>query len=82
IDAKLIDLKKNYSRKDKKLSYLEFIEKISFNEEGIVNNIQKLLIELRNKLVKINESIKKITEKKLKLLNLDYERLIIMGSDD
>ena len=82
IDTKLIDLKKNYSSKEKKYSYLEFIEKISFNEEGIVDNIQNALIELRKELVKINEHNTKLTEKELKLLNLDYERLIIMSSDE
>ncbi|MFX1592382.1 MAG: hypothetical protein ACFFCL_06780 [Promethearchaeota archaeon] len=81
IDSKLIDLKKNYSGKDKKYSYLEFIERISFNEQGIVNDIQNSLIELRKELVKINEQITKLTEKELKLLNLDYERLILMSSD-
>ncbi|MFX1417398.1 MAG: hypothetical protein ACFE9N_00615 [Promethearchaeota archaeon] len=82
IENKLKKLKKNYSGKNKKLSYLEFIEKISFNEDGIVDNIQTSLIELRKDLVKINEQITKLTEKELKLLNLDYERLILIISDD
>ncbi len=82
IDTKLIDLKKIYSGKEKKYSYLEFIEMISFNEEGIVDNIQKTLIELRKQLIMINENIDSFTEKELKLLNLDYERLIIMSSDE
>ncbi len=82
INKKLMDLKKSYSGKEKKFSYLEFIEKISFNEEAIVDNIQNSLIELRNKLVKINENIANLTEKELKLLNLDYERLIVMSGDD
>jgi hypothetical protein len=82
IDAKLINIKKNYSGKDKIMNYLKFIEKVSFNEEGIVDNIQNMLIELRNELVNINKSINKLTEKELKLLNLDYERLTITGSDD
>lgn len=82
INTKLRDLKMYYSGKEKKNSYLEFIEKISFNEEGIVDKIQKSLIELRKELVKINEQIIKLTEKELKLLNLDYERLILMRSDD
>jgi len=81
IDTKLIDLKKIYSGKEKKNNYLEFIEMISFNEEGIVDNIQETLIELRKQLIMINENIDNFTEKELKLLNLDYERLIIMSSD-
>jgi hypothetical protein len=81
IDEKLMDLKKIYSGKEKKYSYLKFIEMISFNEEGIVDNIQKTLIELRKHLIKINENIDTFTEKELKLLNLDYERLIIMSRD-
>ena len=82
IDEKLIDLKNYYSSKDKKYNYIEFIEKVSFNEDGLVNNIQNSLIDLRKKIVEINDQIKKTTEKDLKLLNLDYERLILMSSDD
>lgn len=82
LDKKLIELKKFYSGKNKKYRYLEFIEKISFNEENIVDTIQNSLIEYRKELIKINEDISEITEKELKLLNLDYERLIIMSSED
>jgi len=82
IDNKLIYLKNNYSGKNKKFNYLEFIEKISYNEEGIVDYIQNSLIELRKELVGINEKITKLTEKEIKLLNLDYERIILMSSDD
>jgi hypothetical protein len=81
IENNLKDLQSYYSGKEKKILYLEFIEKISFNEEGIVDNIQNSLIELRKELVGINEQITKLTEKEIKLLNLDYERLIIMSSD-
>ncbi len=82
INNKLIDLKKYYSGKNKKYGYLEFIEKVSFNEDGLVNHIQNSLIDLRKELVKINEQISKMTEKELKLLNLDYERLVLMSSDE
>ena len=78
----LVFAKKNYSGKNRRFSYLEFIEKISYNEEGIVDNIQNSLIELRKELVRINEKITKLTEKEIKLLNLDYERIILMSSDD
>ncbi|MFX0141592.1 MAG: hypothetical protein ACFFDN_48590 [Candidatus Hodarchaeota archaeon] len=82
IENKLNNLKKNYSGKEKKSSYLEFIEKVSFNEGGIVNDIQNSLITLRKELVNINEQISNLTNKELKLLNLDYERLILMSSED
>jgi len=82
IDKKLIELKKYYSGKDKKLDYLEFIEKVSFNDDEIVDNIQSSLIGLRKDLVKINVVVSKLTSKELKLLNLDYERLIIISSDE
>ncbi|MFW9900268.1 MAG: hypothetical protein ACFFDY_03150 [Candidatus Thorarchaeota archaeon] len=82
IEEKLIDLKNYYSGKNKKYNYLEFIEKVSFNEDGLVNNIQNSLIDLRKKLVEINDQVKETTEKDLKLINLDYERLILMSSDN
>ncbi|MFX1347535.1 MAG: hypothetical protein ACFE92_02580 [Promethearchaeota archaeon] len=82
IDIKLNHLRKYYSGKNKKYRYLEFIEKVSFNEDGLVNNIQNSLVDLRKELVKINEKLSKITQKELKLLNLDYERLILMSNDD
>ncbi len=82
LDKKLIELKIYYSGKNKKYRYLEFIEKISFNEDDIIDNIQNSLINYRKELVKINEEISKIMEKELKLLNLDYERLIIMSTED
>ncbi|MFX1391270.1 MAG: hypothetical protein ACFE9Z_14490 [Promethearchaeota archaeon] len=82
IGKKLKSLKAYYSGKNKKLTYLEFIKKVSFNEEEIVENIQNSLIELRNQLVEISEQISKLKEKDIKLLNLDYERLIIMSDDD
>ncbi|KKM69124.1 hypothetical protein LCGC14_1454010 [marine sediment metagenome] len=82
IDKRLIELKRYYTGKNKTNSYLEFIEKVSFNEDEIVDKIQTLLIELRKELVRINEVMSTFTMKELKLLNLDYERLIILGNDD
>ncbi|KKM50190.1 hypothetical protein LCGC14_1556220 [marine sediment metagenome] len=82
IDGRLIELKSYYTGKNKINSYLEFIEMVSFNEDEIVDKIQTLLIELRKELVMINEVISKFTMKEVKLLNLDYERLIILGNDD
>jgi len=82
IEKKIMEIKKFYSGKEKKFSYLEFIEKVSFNEEGIIETIQESLIELRKQIVKINEDLSKLTKKELKLLNLDYERYSITSSDD
>jgi hypothetical protein len=82
IEEKINNQKKLFSGKGKKYSYLEFIEKVSFNEEDIVDNIQKSLIDLRKDVVNLNEEISNFSSKELKLLNLDYERLIIMSNDD
>ncbi len=82
IEGELIELKRNYSGKNKKLKYLEFIEKVTYNEEDLLDNIQKSLIEHRKDLVQINEVISKLTKKEIKLLNLDYERLLVTSGDD
>lgn len=82
IEKKIKDIKKFYSGKNKKFKYLDFIERITYNEEGILDIIQNALIKLREELVPINEEISKLTKKELKLLNLDYERLIITSIDD
>jgi hypothetical protein len=82
IEKKLLEIKKYYSGKNKKYSYLEFIEKVSFNEDDIVNQIQESLITLRETLIEINKEISELRMKDLKLLNLDYERLIISSSEN
>ncbi len=82
IDEKLITIKSYYSGKKKKYNYLEFIEKVSFNEDNIVNKIQESLLALREELIEINDEIFKITKKYIKLLNLDFERYIITNSDE
>ncbi len=82
IDKKLLEIKNSYSGKNKKNSYLKFIEKVSFNEDNIVDEIQNSLLALRKELVDINNEISKLTKKEIKLLNLDYERFIIRSSDD
>jgi len=81
IDGKLLEIKIYYTGKNKINSYLEFIEKVSFNEDEIVNRIQNSLIDLRKEIIEIDNEISKLTKKDLKLLNLDYERLIIMSKD-
>jgi len=82
IERNLLNIKKIYTGKGRKHSYLNFIEKVSYNEENIVDKIQESLLFLREKLVKINNEISKLSKKDVKLLNLDYEKAIILGSDD
>jgi hypothetical protein len=82
INNKLLEIKNIYSGKNKKYNYLEFIEKVSFNEDNIVNKIQESLIELREEVINLNKNISKFSKKQLKLLNLDYERLLITSSDE
>ena len=82
IEGKLVELKRNYSGRDKKFNYLEFVEKVTYNEEDLLDEIQKSLVQYRKELVKINEQIAKLTKKEIKLLNLDYERLLITSDDD
>lgn len=82
IDQKLIEIKSYYSGKNKAYGYLEFIERVSYNEEDIVDKIQESLLSLRGELMKINDEILKIKIKEIKLLNLDFERYILMNSDE
>ena len=82
LDEKILETKKYYSGKDKKFNYLDFIEKVSFNEDNIVNKIQNVLLKLREDLIEINKEIEVFTKKELKLLNIDYERYLITRSDD
>ncbi|MFX1337671.1 MAG: hypothetical protein ACFFDK_03595 [Promethearchaeota archaeon] len=82
IDKKLLEIKQYYSGKNKKYGYLEFIEKVSFNEDNIVDEIQNSLLALRKELIDINNEFSKLTKKEIKLLNLDYERYLITSSDD
>ncbi len=80
---KEIDILRNYyTGKNKKNTYLAFIEKVSFNEDNIVNNIQNDLIDLREKIIEINEQISNFNKKDLRLLNLDFERLLITSSEE
>ncbi|MFO8019387.1 MAG: hypothetical protein R6U96_12190 [Promethearchaeia archaeon] len=81
IDSQLMEIKQYYSGTDKKYGYLEFIEKVSFNEDNIVTEIENLLIKLRERLIKIKEVLSAFTKKKIKLLNLDLERYILTNED-
>ncbi|MFW9823480.1 MAG: hypothetical protein ACFFE4_11120 [Candidatus Thorarchaeota archaeon] len=82
LEEKIMGLKKNYSGKDKRFNYLEFVEKVTYNEDNLLDDIQNSLVEHRKELVGINEHISKITKKETKLLNLDYERLLIISGDE
>ena len=82
IEKKILEIRKYYSGKGREFNYLEFIEKVSFNEDNIVNNIQSALIKLREELIDMNNELAKLTKKELKLLNLDFERYLVTSSDD
>lgn len=82
IEEKIMELKKKYSGKEKTFNYNEFVERITYNEDDLLDNIQKSLVEYRKEVVKINEQVSKLTKKEIKLLNLDYERLLITSDDD
>lgn len=77
IGKKILDLRNYYSGKKKKNSYLDYIEKVSYNEDNIVNNIEDSLITLRKEVIEINDNISKLTKKQVKLLNLDFERFVL-----
>ena len=79
IDKELNKIKNIYSGKGKIYSYLEFIIKVSYNEENILNEIKNKLIELREELVSIKKEISKFERNEIKLLNLDYERFLILN---
>ncbi|MHA2036430.1 MAG: hypothetical protein ACW98X_08340 [Promethearchaeota archaeon] len=82
IEEKIVELKGKYSGKEKKFKYLEFVERVTYNEDNLLDDIQRSLVEYREELVKISEQISKVTKKEIKLLNLDYERLLITSDDD
>ncbi len=82
IEKRLLDIRSYYSGKTKRYKYLEFIEKITYNEDDVLDVIQKSLIELRKELMTINDDVSKLTRKELKLLNIDFERLIITESEE
>ncbi|MFX1456325.1 MAG: hypothetical protein ACFFDB_13205 [Promethearchaeota archaeon] len=82
LEDKIMELKKYYSGKERRYNYLEFVEKVTYNEDNLLDDIQNSLVENRKELVKINDQVSKITKKEIKLLNLDYERLLIISEDD
>lgn len=59
-------------------SYFEFLKATTFNEAGIVDNVQKQLVEARKSLLEIQQQFGKYTERLMKLINLDYERALLL----
>jgi hypothetical protein len=80
IDKQLSEVRRYYTGENRRNSYLEFIEKVSFNEDDIINKIKDELISLRKEIIDINENVSELTQKKIKLLNLDFERYLIENS--
>jgi len=77
IDLKMDELRAHYSGKNQKMTYIEFIQKSTYDEDDISEKIKNLLIDARNSLKEISEKLEKYPRKKMKLLNLDIERMII-----
>jgi len=82
IGKELDYLKSYYTGKNKRNTYLSFIEKVSFNEDNIVNKLQDELVNHREKVIEINDKLSDFNKKNLRLLNLDFERLLITSSED
>ena len=79
IETKFLEIKSIYHGKKKEFSYLDFIEKVSYNEDGIEDRIKNILEDLRNQIIPIRDKLDSISKKDLKLLNLDFERFQIMS---
>ncbi len=80
INKELNGARNYYSGENKRYSYLEFIEKVSFNDEDIINKIRSKLVSLRQEIIEINDDLSELSKKQIKLLNLDYERYLIENS--
>ncbi len=76
INAKMDELRGYYSGKKQIMPYMKFIEETSFNDE-IAAKVKKILVDARNNLKKISDSLSDYNKKELKLLNLKIDRLII-----
>jgi hypothetical protein len=70
-------LRSYYSGKKQKMPYLKFIEKATFDEDDISEKIKNQLLDSRNSLKEISETIDQYPKKEMKILNLDLERMII-----
>jgi len=67
-----------YSGKNQKHPYFEFMKLVAFNEDGIVDAIQEQLISARKDLLEIQQQFGKYTDHLVKLVNLDYERALLI----
>jgi hypothetical protein len=54
------------------------MKRVAFNEEGIVDSIQEQLIAARKELMDIQQQFGKFTDRLVKLINLDYERALLI----
>lgn len=67
-----------YSGKNAKHPFFEFMKMVAFNEESIVDSIQDQLIAARKELLGIQQQFGKYTDRLVKLINLDYERALLI----
>ena len=67
-----------YSGKGAKYPFFEFMKKVAFNDEGIVDSIQNQLIESRKELLEIQQQFSIFSDHLVKLINLDYERALLI----
>ncbi|MHA1733335.1 MAG: hypothetical protein ACTSU5_15420 [Promethearchaeota archaeon] len=71
-----------FTGKKRTMSYFEFMKKASFNEDDLLTNIRNDLLTCRKELIKLKKKLKHHTKKSIKLLNLDYEREILLEEDE
>ncbi|GAB4305291.1 MAG: hypothetical protein Kow0069_00840 [Promethearchaeota archaeon] len=75
-------IERKYSGKKREMTYLEFMRKVSFDEDSTLTNLREMLKECREKFVELRKSIKDITKKKVRLLTLDYDRQLVLAEED
>jgi len=71
-----------YSGKNRKISYLKFIEDVSNNQDEISKKIKDSLVKVRDRLKSIKETLDNLSIKDIKLLNLDLERELIENEEE
>ena len=76
IDKKMDQLRAYYSGAKQIMSYMEFIDKTTFDDE-ISEKVKDLLVKARNELKFVNEKLDTYDKKALRLLNLDLEKYIL-----
>ncbi len=77
IDKKMDDLRAYYSGKNQIMPYMTFIEKATFDEDDLSEEVRTALLEARNGLKKVNDMANKYSKRDMKILNLNVERMII-----